>query len=63
AAIRAIEEQYARALEAPGAPAEEAEAARRAALAGVLGSDGLHAFNFAERKAERRVRGQMARTR
>ena len=61
AAIRAIEDQYFRALrstEPPGGGAgvnSDADQTRRTAITNVLGADGLHAFTFAERKEERRV--------
>ena len=69
AAIRAIDGAYARTVQAiaqlpPGADLRSAgldpnaDQARRAAIAEVLGPEATHAFNFAERKAERRVRGQ-----
>jgi hypothetical protein len=69
AAIRAIDGAYARQLQAmgqlpPGADLASAgldpnaDQTRRAAIADVLGADAAHAFTFAERKAERRVRGQ-----
>ena len=65
-AIRAIDEQYARALQsietssglAPGVDLN-ANQTRRAAIIDVLGADGMHAFTFEERKAQRRVRGQL----
>jgi hypothetical protein len=67
AAIRAIDEQYARTLatiaNATGDSTlptftvdRNAEQTRRAAIAGVLGPDTTHTFNFVERKAERHVR-------
>jgi hypothetical protein len=67
AAIRAIDEQYARTLatiaEAPSNSAvpsftvdSNAEQTRRTAIAGVLGPDTSHTFSFVERKAERHVR-------
>jgi hypothetical protein len=69
AAIRAIDGGYARTLQAiaqlpPGADLQSAgvdpnaDQARRAAIAAVLGPEATHAFTFAERKAERRERGQ-----
>jgi hypothetical protein len=69
AAIRAIDGAYARTVQAmaqlpPGADLRSAgldpnaDQARRAAIADVLGPEATHAFNFAERKAERRARGQ-----
>ena len=69
AAIRAIDGAYARTVQTiaqlpPGADLRSvgldpnADQARRAAIAEVLGPEATHAFNFAERKAERRVRGQ-----
>jgi hypothetical protein len=68
-AIRAIDSAYARQLQAmgqlpPGADLPSAgldpnaDQTRRAAIGDVLGADAAHAFTFAERKAERRVRGQ-----
>jgi hypothetical protein len=68
-AIRAIDDAYARTVQAiarlpQGADLRSAgldpnaDQARRAAIADVLGPEATHAFNFAERKAERRVRGQ-----
>jgi len=68
-AIRAIDSAYAHQLQAmgqlpPGADLPSAgldpnaDQTRRAAIADVLGADAAHAFTFAERKAERRVRGQ-----
>jgi hypothetical protein len=70
AAIRAIDGAYARTVQAIGQlPAgadprnagfdPNAEQARRAAIAEVLGPDAMHAFTLAERKAERRVRNQL----
>jgi hypothetical protein len=70
AAIRAIDSAYARTLQAigtlpPGADPGDAgfdpnaEQARRAAIAEVLGPEATHAFTLAERKAERRVRNQL----
>jgi len=68
AAIRAIDDQYGRTLASMAeaghdfwsAPVDDnAEQTRRAAIAGVLGPDVSHAFNFAERKAERRVRNHL----
>jgi hypothetical protein len=69
AAIRAIDSAYARTLQAIGQLPQgadlqsagldpNADQARRAAIANVLGPDATHAFNFAERKAERHVRNQ-----
>jgi len=69
AAIRTIDGAYARTLEAvgqlgPGADPgsagldPNAEQARRTAIGEVLGPNVTQAFNFAERKAERRVRNQ-----
>ena len=71
AAIRAIDGVYARTVQAiaqlpPGADLRSAgldpnaDQARRAAIADVLGPDATHAFTFAERKAERRVRSDRA---
>lgn len=68
-AIRAIDGAYAHQLQAmgqlpPGADLPSAgldpnaDQTRRAAIADVLGADAAHAFAFAERRAERRVRGQ-----
>ena len=70
AAIRAIDSAYARTVQAigqlpPGADLRDAgfdpnaEQARRAAIGEVLGPKAAQAFNFAERKAERRVRNQL----
>ncbi|HEY6477078.1 MAG TPA: hypothetical protein VI456_10885 [Polyangia bacterium] len=70
AAIRAIDEQYARTLatiaNADGDPAlptftvdSNAEQTRRTAIAGVLGADATQTFNSVERKTKRRVRNQM----
>jgi hypothetical protein len=67
AAIRAIDEQYARTLTTIANATDDstlptftvdsnAEQTRRTAIAGVLGPDTVHTFNFVERKAERRVR-------
>jgi hypothetical protein len=69
AAIRAIDSAYARQLLAigqlpPGTDLPRAgldpnaDQTRRAAIANVLGADAAHTFAFAERKAERRVRGR-----
>ena len=69
AAIRAIDSAYARTVQAigqlpPGADLRNAgldpnaEQARRAAIAEVLGPKATQAFTFAERKAERRVSNQ-----
>jgi hypothetical protein len=69
AAIRAIDGAYARTVQAiaqlpPGADLRSAgldpnaDQARRAAIADVLGPETTHAFTFTERKAERRIRGQ-----
>jgi hypothetical protein len=69
-AIRAINSAYARTVEAIGqlAPGTDlrsagldpnAEQARRTAIGEVLGPNATQAFNFAERKAERRVRNQL----
>ena len=69
AAIRAIDSAYARTVRAigqlpPGADLHDAgldpnaEQARHAAIAEVLGPKTAEAFNLAERKAERRVRNQ-----
>ena len=69
AAIRSIDDAYARTVQAiaqlpPGADLRSAgldpnaEQARRAALGEVLGPDTTHAFTYQERKAERRVRNQ-----
>jgi hypothetical protein len=68
-AIRAIDDAYARTVQAiarlpRGADLRSAgldpnaDQARRAAIADLLGPEATHAFTFAERKAERRVRGQ-----
>jgi hypothetical protein len=68
-AIRAIDSAYAHQLQAMGQlpPGTDlpsagldpnADQTRRTAIADVLGADAAHAFVFAERKAERRVRGQ-----
>ncbi|HVV53362.1 MAG TPA: hypothetical protein VHO06_27140, partial [Polyangia bacterium] len=70
AAIRAIDDQYLRALaamrDAPeGADVRTAGAdlnadqTRMTAIANVLGTDGMSAFNAAERKAEHRVHNQL----
>lgn len=70
AAIRAIDDQYVRTLQSmeptgtagdgTGAGVDlNANQTRRAAITDVLGADGMHAFTFEERKAERRVRGQL----
>jgi type IV secretory pathway VirB10-like protein len=70
AAIRAIDDQYGRALTslAEAALASDfqnvvtdgnAEQTRRTAIAGVLGPDMSHVFTFAERKAERGVRNRL----
>jgi hypothetical protein len=69
AAIRAIDGAYARTVQAiaqlpPGADLRSAgldpnaDQARRAAIADVLGPETTHAFTFQERKAERHVRNQ-----
>ncbi len=69
AAIRTIDGAYARTVQAiaqlpPGTDLRSAgldpnaDQARRAAIADVLGPDATHAFTFQERKAERRVRNQ-----
>jgi len=69
AAIRAIDSAYTRTVQAleqlpPEADLRNAgldpnaEQARHAAIAEVLGPTAAQAFNFAERKAERRVRNQ-----
>jgi hypothetical protein len=69
AAIRGIDDAYARTVQAIARLPRgtdlrstgldpNADQARRAAIADVLGPEATHAFNFAERKAERRVRGQ-----
>jgi hypothetical protein len=69
AAIRAIDGAYARTVQAiaqlpPGADLQSAgldpnaDQARRAAIAAVLGPDATHAFTYQERKTERRVRNQ-----
>jgi hypothetical protein len=69
AAIRAIDSAYARTVQAigqlpPDADLRDAgldpnaEQARHAAIAEVLGPKAAQAFTFAERKAERRVRNQ-----
>ena len=68
-AIRAIDSAYARTVKAigqlpPGADLQNAgldpnaEQARHAAIREILGPKETQAFNFAERKAERRVRNQ-----
>jgi hypothetical protein len=68
-AIRAIDGAYARTVQAiaqlpPGADLQSAgldpnaDQARRAALANVLGPEVTHSFTYEERKAERRVRNQ-----
>ncbi len=68
-AIRAIDDAYARTVQAMaqlprGADLRSAgldpnaDQARRAAIADLLGPEAAHALIFAERKAERRVRGQ-----
>jgi type IV secretory pathway VirB10-like protein len=70
AAIRAIDDQYGRTLASIAETSlaanfqdigidSNAEQTRRAAIAGVLGPDTVRAFNFAERKAERRVRNHL----
>ena len=69
AAIRAIDGAYAHTVQQiaqlpPGTDLQSAgldpnaDQARRAAIAAVLGPEATHNFTFAERKAERRVRGQ-----
>jgi hypothetical protein len=69
AAIRVIDSAYARTLQAIGELGPDAdlrsagldpnaEQARRSAIGEVLGPNVTHAFNLAERKAERRVRNQ-----
>jgi hypothetical protein len=69
AAIRAVDGAYARTVQAiaqlpPGADPRgagldpNAERARRAAIADVLGPEATRTFTFAERRAERRVQGQ-----
>jgi hypothetical protein len=69
-AIRAIDDQYVRALQAmeqTGTSGEgwrpdadlNANQTRRAAIANILGAEGMHTFNFEERKAERRVRSEL----
>jgi hypothetical protein len=74
AAIRAIDGAYARTVQAiaqlpPGADLRgagldpNADQARRTAIADVLGPEAVHSFTFAERKAERRVRGEQLRDR
>ena len=74
AAIRAIDGAYARTVQAiaqlpPGADLRSAgldpnaDQARRAAIADVLGPETMHAFTFQERKAERHVRNQYRPTR
>ena len=57
AAIRAIDDQFGRALETGSDP--NAEQTRRAAIANLLGPDASPRFAFAEHKAERRARGQL----
>ena len=70
-AIRAIDGAYARTVQAiaqlpPGADLRSAgldpnaARARRAAIADVLGPEATRSFTFAERRAERRVRSQIA---
>ena len=57
AAIRAIDDQFGRALATDADP--NANQTRHAAIANVLGPDEAHAFNFAAHKAERRASGQL----
>jgi hypothetical protein len=57
AAIRAIDDQFSRALATDADP--NANQTRHAAIANVLGPDEAHAFNFAAHKAERRASGQL----
>lgn len=54
-AIRAADRDYARAIEAGtgGNPALDADLTRRTAIANVLDPEAMHAFNLAERQAER----------
>ncbi|HLK91200.1 MAG TPA: hypothetical protein VKZ18_14980 [Polyangia bacterium] len=70
AAIRAINDQYVRSLQAlqaisPGGEDTNhgvdlnADQTRRAAITDVLGADAMPGFTFAERKAERRVRAML----
>lgn len=70
AAIRSINDQYVRslqALQAASAGAADpnsgvdlnADQTRRAAITNVLGAEGMPAFNLAERKAEHRVRAEL----
>ncbi|HEX3904616.1 MAG TPA: hypothetical protein VH853_17400 [Polyangia bacterium] len=51
AAIRAIDDRFGRAVETGLDP--NAEQARRAAIADLLGTDAIRSFTFAEKKAER----------
>ena len=57
AAIRAIDDQFGRALATDADP--NANQTRHAAIANVLGPDEARAFNFATHKAERRASGQL----
>ena len=57
AAIRAIDDQFSRALATNADP--NANQTRHAAIANVLGPDEARAFNFAAHKAERRASGQL----
>jgi hypothetical protein len=57
AAIRAIDDQFSRALATDADP--NANQTRHSAIANVLGPDEAHAFNFAAHKAERRASGQL----
>ena len=57
AAIRAIDDQFARALATDADP--NANQTRHSAIANVLGPDEARAFNFAAHKAERRASGQL----
>jgi hypothetical protein len=57
AAIRAIDDQFSRALLTDADP--NANQTRHSAIANVLGPDEAHAFNFAAHKAERRASGQL----
>ena len=57
AAIRAIDDQFGRALATDADPS--ANQTRHSAIANVLGPDEAHAFNFAAHKAERRASGQL----
>jgi hypothetical protein len=70
AAIRSINDQYVRSVQAlqaassgppdPNSGADlNADQTRRAAIANVLGAEAMPAFNLAERHAEHRVRGEL----